>query len=233
MKTEAYKKWVAYLCIPGSEQTKYGSLLKGFVSQFSLGNDQYPKTLTATTNVLSNHKIDQRYYDNQKKNCERLHDKPTANDEGNNTTCFAQREHKMTCYYCGKKGHLNPECDKKNTIPREQWHVNQAMQHLQEGNGTDDAADDTEYDNALTGDDESIETTQSTSSENCRSGTPRQIKGQTQDIMTWSGFQVQQENYSKQQSSKVFEHLQDVILLETGSTLKAPFMNPNLVTNIH
>jgi hypothetical protein len=27
----------------------------------------------------------------------------------------------MTCYCCGKKGHLSPECDKKNTTPREQF----------------------------------------------------------------------------------------------------------------
>jgi hypothetical protein len=38
---------------------------------------------------------------------------------------------------------------------------------------------------------------------------------------------------SKQQVSKLFEHLRDVILLNTGSTLKATFMNPDLVTNIH
>jgi hypothetical protein len=63
MKAEA----MAYLLIRGSNQTKYGSLLKGFVSQFSLGNEQYPKTITTATDVLSNHKINQRFYDNQKK----------------------------------------------------------------------------------------------------------------------------------------------------------------------
>jgi hypothetical protein len=44
MKTNAYPKWMAYyLLIRGSDQTKYGSLTKGFVSQYSLGNNQYPK----------------------------------------------------------------------------------------------------------------------------------------------------------------------------------------------
>jgi hypothetical protein len=70
MKTEAYSKWMVYLMLRGSDQTKYGSLMKRFVSQFSLGNDQYPKTITTVTDVLSNHKLDQRYYENQKKNQE-------------------------------------------------------------------------------------------------------------------------------------------------------------------
>jgi hypothetical protein len=67
MKVEAYSKWMAYLLIRGSNQTKYGSLMKGLVSQFSLGNDQYPKTIMTVAGVLSNHKLDQRYYNNQKK----------------------------------------------------------------------------------------------------------------------------------------------------------------------
>jgi hypothetical protein len=50
-------------------------------------------------------------------------------------------------------------------------------------------------------------------------------------MVTWSGFQFQQDD-SKQQSKSPFEHLKDVILLDTESTLKATFMNPNLVTNI-
>jgi hypothetical protein len=51
-------------------------------------------------------------------------------------------------------------------------------------------------------------------------------------MVTWSGFQFQQDDL-KQPSTSLFEHLKDVILLDTGSTLlKATFMNPNLVTNI-
>jgi hypothetical protein len=43
----------------------------------------------------------------------------------------------MTCYCCcGKKGHLSTKCKIQNTIPREQWHVNRAIQNLQENDGT-------------------------------------------------------------------------------------------------
>ena len=58
MKEEAYDAWMAYLLLRGSDQNKYGMLMKGFVSQYSLGNDQYPKTIQTATDVLSNHKFD-------------------------------------------------------------------------------------------------------------------------------------------------------------------------------
>jgi hypothetical protein len=221
MQTEAYSKWMAYLLIRGSDQTKYGSLTKGFISQYSLGNDQYPKTITTATDVLSNHKLDQRYWDNQKKNRDRSRDKRNHNQyEAGNATSFAQHEHEMTCYCCGKKGHLSTTCDKRNAIPREQWHVNKAMQHLQGNNGTN--ADDDKDTEELTNDDESILTSRSTSSQNRRSGIPRQSRKQSREMVTWSGFQFQQEDNSKQQSNSPFEHLKDVILLDTGSIHKPP-----------
>ncbi|MGC9205417.1 MAG: hypothetical protein ACP5FN_04065, partial [Candidatus Micrarchaeia archaeon] len=45
-KDEAFEAWMAYLLIQGSDQNKYGSLTKNFISQYSLGNDQYPRTIT-------------------------------------------------------------------------------------------------------------------------------------------------------------------------------------------
>jgi hypothetical protein len=45
MKTDAFDQLMAYLLIRGSDQRKYGTLQKVFVSQLSLGNDQYPKTI--------------------------------------------------------------------------------------------------------------------------------------------------------------------------------------------
>jgi hypothetical protein len=53
-------------------------------------------------------------------------------------------------------------------------------------------------------------------------------------MVTWSGFQFQQEHSSNQsQQTQPFKHLRDVILLDTRSTLKVTFMNPDLVTDIH
>jgi hypothetical protein len=58
MKAEAFNKWMAYLLIRNSDQAKYGSLMNGLVSQFSMENNQYPKTVTAATDILSNHRHD-------------------------------------------------------------------------------------------------------------------------------------------------------------------------------
>ena len=49
LKKIAFDKWTAYLLIRNSDQSKYGSLLNGLLSQFSMDNNQYPKTVTAAT----------------------------------------------------------------------------------------------------------------------------------------------------------------------------------------
>jgi len=76
---EAVPKWMAYLLLKGSDPLKYGTLLRGFTSQFSLGNDQYPKTMRDATDALSQHKIDQAYYD--KRNKDRNRDREQSNRE--------------------------------------------------------------------------------------------------------------------------------------------------------
>jgi hypothetical protein len=42
----------------GADWTKYGSILKNMVTQYSLGNDQYPKTLEVAVDVLTEHHFD-------------------------------------------------------------------------------------------------------------------------------------------------------------------------------
>ena len=45
IKAKAFEYYCAYLLMRGANRNKYGSLMKGFVNQFSLGNDQYPSQL--------------------------------------------------------------------------------------------------------------------------------------------------------------------------------------------
>jgi hypothetical protein len=45
MKDGAYNKWMAYLLIQNSDQAKYGTVMNGLVSQFSIQNNQYPKMI--------------------------------------------------------------------------------------------------------------------------------------------------------------------------------------------
>ncbi len=44
-KEESIEAWMAYLVIRGSDQSKYGTLTKKFVTDYSLGTDQYPRTM--------------------------------------------------------------------------------------------------------------------------------------------------------------------------------------------
>ena len=106
-----------------TDQGKYGSLLKNLNSQKSLGNDQYPKTITEANNVLSNHRFDnmnsnsrdnKKSKDNRNKNSDKRNDKE---QEDSPSLSFTQLEGKF--YWCGKPGHRSLNCYHKNKIPRE------------------------------------------------------------------------------------------------------------------
>ena len=53
LKEEAYERWISFLIIKNSNQGKYGSLVSGLISQYSMNNDQYPTTITGATDILS------------------------------------------------------------------------------------------------------------------------------------------------------------------------------------
>ena len=98
--------------------------------QKSFGNDQFPNTIVEASEILSNHndenqklKQTQRQirnnYGNHKNNV-----KPENTNEHNipiPTLSFAQLE--VRCHCCGKKGHKSPQCNYKNSIPREEWAI--------------------------------------------------------------------------------------------------------------
>jgi hypothetical protein len=68
---KALARLMALLYLENADQAKYGSILRGLGNQFSLNQDQYPKTISHATNVLSNHKFDPKFYEAQKKSQER------------------------------------------------------------------------------------------------------------------------------------------------------------------
>ena len=93
MKENAIVIWMEYLLICGSKQSKYGTITKVFVYQYSLVNNQYPRSITTDTNALSNQKIDTRYYENQKSNRDKSRsncDNHDADNEGNPTRFFPE-----------------------------------------------------------------------------------------------------------------------------------------------
>jgi hypothetical protein len=143
MKEGAFDRWMADLLIRNNDQAKYGSLSNGLVSQFSMQNNQYPKTYTTATDILSNHRFDNRGNSSKKK----WNNKPKKDEDENssgktttetNATSFAQGGKDKTWYCCGKAGHLSPDCPDKNTIKKENWHINKATQYYQEANQAND-----------------------------------------------------------------------------------------------
>ena len=63
LKAETFDAFVAWHFMQAADYKRYGSLLTNLATQFSLGNNQYPKTFDAALDVLSNHKLDAKYYE--------------------------------------------------------------------------------------------------------------------------------------------------------------------------
>ena len=84
--------------------------------------------------ILSNHK-----HDSHKTRRERARQK---DDKGETTrtseASFMQNENSKTCYCCGKKGHMSPKCPEKDKIPKEDWAICKAEQHMQAEQKKDD-----------------------------------------------------------------------------------------------
>jgi hypothetical protein len=111
---EASERLLAYLYLENSDQDKYGSILRNLNSQKSLGNDQYPKTIVETNNVLSSDafdankikKQDQNHQNQKQANKNKI--KESKEDEESTLLSFGQME--GSCYCCGRAGHKSPDC---------------------------------------------------------------------------------------------------------------------------
>ena len=202
---KAFEEMKAYAFIANSDSTKYGTIIKGLAQQQSLKNTQYPKTLTAASEVLMEHTWDATYQENKKKKKEQSNkDKEIKEDKKEELELsFAQLEN--ACYCCGKKGHTSNKCYKKDSIPRDQWYINKLQkqelakmqQHVQVG-----------------GDNASAAPTTITQETTTPSGT----------MQAWSGAHIQ---FSQAGNAD----LKNLILLDNGSSTSI-FANPRMVTGI-
>jgi len=111
---EVYQRFLSYLFLEQSDQSKYGTLVAGLNTQHSLQNDQYPKTMSQTTQVMSNHKFDPQHY--QKKKNDKERGKKKNEEDKKLPMSFAQMEGR--CYACGAKGQMSNKhgCDVPNPI---------------------------------------------------------------------------------------------------------------------
>jgi hypothetical protein len=108
-REQAFSQFMAYLYLDNADKAKYGSIMTGLNTQQSLGNDQYPKTITESNNVLSNHRFfvtNKSVYKKPGDNDKERKQKDAGKEDEDVNLSFAQLEGK--CYCCGKAGHKFP-----------------------------------------------------------------------------------------------------------------------------
>ena len=133
------------MILRGCDKAKYKSLVKGFVNQFSLKNDQYPKTMQDMSDALSKHTFDEEFHKRNKRKAEQRKKKPKEDkgddDEDNNELNFAQalKRKQYACYKCGKSDHPLSKCPLN--IPKKDWWINRMIQGMQDGD-EDESEDD-------------------------------------------------------------------------------------------
>ena len=118
LEGKKFEQSLACIYINNADQAKYGFIMAGLITQQSLGNDQYPRTITEAKSVLSNHQFN--YSTPKLKNPNNKKEKPKPHEKIN--LSFAQIEGR--CYCCGKEGHRSPQCKDKNK-PKTEWFINQ------------------------------------------------------------------------------------------------------------
>ena len=134
---EAPDQLTAFIFMKNSEQRKYGKLMSNLKEQYALGNNQYPRTLKKAHDALVNHKWDDgwsSHLKNKRKQFkekrERQEDSPEKSEDNNQ---HAQLDSK-TCYCCGKKGHLAPDCPDREKIKKSDWYMYKAVSAYQNNN---------------------------------------------------------------------------------------------------
>ena len=124
----SFEQLSAYVMMRGSDSAKYGSMMKGFVSQFLMKNDQYPKTMADAMDVMSKHQFDEKYYDRQKKNRDRNKQRNDDDDKKPKVeTNLYQKKDGFACYCCGKKDHDASKCPERESRSRDKWYANKAI----------------------------------------------------------------------------------------------------------
>ena len=103
LQDQAHKQLLAYIYMENANQAKYGTILSGLDTQNSLGNNQYPRTVSEANSVLSNYQFDSIKNPNKLTNNQSTEQSKRESEPEKINLTFAQLEGK--CYCCGKAGH--------------------------------------------------------------------------------------------------------------------------------
>jgi hypothetical protein len=134
MYETAYPRWTAYMLMKNCNQGKYGTLMTGLTTQFSMDVNMYPENVVKAIDILMNHKFDKKELKNNNNNNKR--NKNWNHDDTALTittqSSFYQKDTKNAQYYCCcKKAHYDNKCPEKGKRPKDQWAVKKEILHAQ------------------------------------------------------------------------------------------------------
>lgn len=132
LREKAFKKWTAYMMLRNGDNNKYGALKGTLNNQYALGNKQWPSSCSAMTDVMTNHRWDDKYNQVNQKMREKNNQSQESQGYSNSNNddkgqSLAQSDKKRDlptrCFKCGEEGHISPKCPLVN-IPKDEWWIN-------------------------------------------------------------------------------------------------------------
>jgi hypothetical protein len=106
------QSYLAYMFIYKLDHTRYASLKKDFQNDYAKGNNNYPETAQDAYNLLSIYRYDRKPAGNNGTETRGL-----SFHQSNKGVKRTENNHKdLTCYACGKKGHIALNCPDKQEV---------------------------------------------------------------------------------------------------------------------
>ena len=220
----SHDQYLANLFLRGAHHLKYGSLLKNLATSYSLGQEQYPRTLADAFGGLERHTFDAAFKEhmNRKKNQQGSNRSTTNHSNNHNNTknrasshadepvelSFAQMENR--CFCCGKKGHYSNKCPDKNK-PKDKL----AKASTKELQGVQQMMDA----QSITGSEPPLVALLPSSNNS----------GSEPSVASWLGHQMGY--HQGHQFAQSIANMKEWILLDSQSTVNL-FCNPRYVNNI-
>ena len=231
VKEEAFNRWMTCLHVKNADPTRFGSLLIKFQGEHSLGNNQYPSTVSKAADALTNHRWDKEHGQKAKDRAKQRKESKAKQEEDsskgsqqqNDTKSgsqFKQEWTELTCCCCGKKGHVAPDCPDKNKIPRSEWKAAKGMQMFVDQEENTDQEQST--------DDEDDKSNNNKEPEKKQEKTKAKKKG-------WNCLQMDsmpmQRCYKQDEEEMEATDMKQAVVLDTGSTF-ASVANEELLTGV-